>query len=374
METVKIDIISDLHLDFYFNETKQKKEEVYLKTLDIWFKDKKSYILVIAGDLGHYNAQTEKIVKIIQKNYYKNVVCVLGNHDYYLLSKRQRNIYLNDSMNKVRNLRERLNALDGVYCLNGNVIVIDGVRIGGCDSWYDAKVWNVDDKNEIVDLWKSTMNDANMIKGIDNFYDLVAIEQKKMKRCFNKCDVMVTHISPSIDKENIPQYKKDEKLEGFYTFDGDQHLYYGNMQYWIFGHMHKPLEYEKYGTVCVSNPFGYPKQSKDFKIKTIEVKPRKEFKAVLYTKKEFDVYSHSFEDLKSIGFKEAKRDHLFVQLGNDILENIIDKYKEDGKKEIIKMIDRGQISQETAENLLKDEYAKYASLVECVWDNPDESF
>ena len=42
-------------------------------------------------------------------------------------------------------------------------------------------------------------------------------------------------------------------------------------KYWIFGHLHEAFEYEQYGVKCLSNPLGYPEQSKDFKIKTIDV-------------------------------------------------------------------------------------------------------
>jgi len=70
-------------------------------------------------------------------------------------------------------------------------------------------------------------------------------------------------------------------------------------------------------------------------------------------------------------------DYYFVYK-NSVDENqIIDffnSYFNKMVKKIIRMIDRGQISQETAEDLLKDEYSEYASLVECVWDNPDEIF
>jgi len=266
-----IDIISDLHIDFYFKDSKQINKRVVLQLFDRIFRNKQSDILIIPGDLGHNNQQITDIIKIIKDNYYEHIICVLGNHDYYLLSKNQSKKYLYNSLNRVKELRTMLNDIVGVDCLDGTIIEIDGIKFGGCDSWYDGSYYSTSMSNDdIVKHWKSTMNDAKYIKGIDNFYDLVKIEQKKLDNIYLKSDVIITHISPSIN--NLPNYNDDDKSNGYYTFNGEDYLSNTTAKYWIFGHIHQSHEYEEYEVKCLSNPLGYPKQSKDFSIKTIEIK------------------------------------------------------------------------------------------------------
>ena len=77
---MKIDILSDLHFDNYFYNKYSKDDVIKFYSQIIDFKNCGD-VLVIAGDLGHNNHQNIKILKIL-KEFYKNIVCVLGNHDY----------------------------------------------------------------------------------------------------------------------------------------------------------------------------------------------------------------------------------------------------------------------------------------------------
>lgn len=270
---MKIDITSDLHLDMHFNPAKALKKSKLKVFFDKILETRESDILVVSGDLGHYNYQIANIFQYIRDNYYTHIVCVLGNHDYYLLNKTQVQKYNRNSFNRVEELRGMLNSIKGVHCLNGNVVEIDGVRFGGCDSWYDGSYYHTFRSTygkDIVEYWKRTMNDARKIYGIDDFYDLLSLEKEKLEAIYQKCDVLVTHVSPSIDEDNLSSYKQGDKITAFYTFEGKKFLENTSATHWIFGHMHFAKHYEKFGVKCISSALGYPKQKANYKVSTIE--------------------------------------------------------------------------------------------------------
>jgi 3',5'-cyclic AMP phosphodiesterase CpdA len=285
-----LSILSDLHLDFHFKSFKQTKEEVQ-KFFDPIFtpvvegvKIKPSDVLVVAGDLGHYNTESVKIIGFLRELYFEHIVCVLGNHDYYLINRIAMDDYDMNSYKRAQEMREMLNAIDGVYCLNGNVIEIEGVRFGGCDSWYDGNyvlhnlnphfVTTMDD---VRTLWKYVMNDAAYMPNLKLFDELWEIEKPKIEATYQQVDVMITHVSPSIKPEHIPEvhYRKDDSTS-FFTFDGEKYVSATTAKMWIYGHTHTANEYEWHGVQMICNPLGYPGENKNIKDKRIEIDLKRE--------------------------------------------------------------------------------------------------
>lgn len=273
---MKIDILSDVHFDNYFYN-KYKSDDVikfYSQVIDF---NNPGDVLVIAGDLGHDNEQNIKILKIL-KEYYKNIICVLGNHDYYLMGKTNKKLFSN-SFERVENMRNLINSKDGMYCLNGNIIEIDGVKFGGVDSWYDDGYLKVNYPNQefsiklINQMWSNCTPDSKFIVGIENFNDIFEIEKPKIESIYKECDVMITHVNPSAKNENVNVRFQNNQSNTFFTFDGEKYLKNGNMKYWIFGHTHEELEYEEYDVKYICNPLGYSNESGNgswVKIKQIE--------------------------------------------------------------------------------------------------------
>ena len=218
---MKIDILSDLHSDNYFYN-KYKEDDVirfYSQIIDF---NNCGDVLVIAGDLGHDNEQNIKILKIL-KQFYKSIICVLGNHDYYLIGKTNKKIF-KTSFARDANMRELINSKDGMYCLNGNIIEIDGIKFGGCDSWYNdsylkrnySKTFTLEYINK---LWNKNIDDSKFIFGIKNFNDIFEIEKPKIEAVYKNCDVMITHVSPSCKDEHISKKYQGSKTNTFFTFD-----------------------------------------------------------------------------------------------------------------------------------------------------------
>jgi predicted MPP superfamily phosphohydrolase len=84
-----IDTLSDLHIDFYFHKVPSKKavETIYTHIFTDNQKRSPGDVLIVAGDIGHYNKQNIDVLKKIKEVFkYKHIVCVLGNHDYYLIN------------------------------------------------------------------------------------------------------------------------------------------------------------------------------------------------------------------------------------------------------------------------------------------------
>jgi len=287
-----IDILSDLHLDFYFRGEKNHADAVQKLYTPIFIQQEQrsvGNVLIVAGDLGHDNLQNIDILKHIKDIFaYKHIICLLGNHDYYLIDSRQRAKYDSNSFLRTAEMRELINNQKDMYCLDGNVIELEGVRFGGCDSWYDGtytlthfshtedsqkQYHKTIDDNYIHRLWNQTMNDAHYIYGMD-WKAFSASENEKIETIYKNVDVMITHINPSIRKEHTDTLYQEEPSTGFFTFDGLNYLKNGSMKYWIFGHTHTPIEFNLEGVHCICNPMGYPGESdrgRLTKVKSIEI-------------------------------------------------------------------------------------------------------
>ena len=274
---LKIDILSDTHFDNYFygKYTNYDVINFYSQIIDF---NNCGDVLVIAGDIGHNNIQNIKILKLL-KQYYKNIICVLGNHDYYLLGKENKSQFKN-SFERVENMRELINSQDGMYCLNGDIIEIDGIKFGGCDGWYNDGYFGRQYPTESFSrkstnvMWRNIMNDANFIYCVENFDDIFEIERPKIEKVFKECDVMITHINPSAKNEHININYQNNPSNVFFCFEGEKYLKNGNMKYWIFGHTHEELEYIEHNVHCICNPLGYFNESGNGKfvnIRTIEI-------------------------------------------------------------------------------------------------------
>ena len=279
---MKIDILSDIHFDYHFPHRGPYPYDVdsIRKKFDpLFLKENREIgeILIIAGDIGHYNDQNIAILKIIKELYYKQIICVLGNHDYYLVSLVQKDTY-EDSYARVTEMRELINREEGMYCLDGNVIEINGIRFGGCDSSYSnafikAHFPKADHPKGNNEMWRRCMYDASAMVGINQYNQLYKEEILKVEQVYKECDVMITHVNPSYLKEHMSPFFANNITSTFFCFDGHKYLQNGTMKYWIFGHTHDKIEYEFSGVKCVCNPLGSPQEqvSNEVSIKSINI-------------------------------------------------------------------------------------------------------
>ena len=162
-------------------------------------------------------------------------------------------------------MKDMINSCKNIYCLDGDVIEIDGVKFGGAISWYsDAYIkayYVFKSRRSIISTWKDCSMDSKHIYGIENYDDIYKLEYPKLQNIYQNCDVMITHINPSFKHEHINKAYHNQTTNAFFTFNGHDLIANGTMKYWIFGHTHDAIEYELYGKKVICNPMGYPNEN-----------------------------------------------------------------------------------------------------------------
>ncbi len=260
---MKISILSDLHIDFSIPQKDPNRiKDYYISDLfhDVLDPDPEVEVLVVAGDIGHHNAQDFKVLEIISRVFsYKKIFIVAGNHNCYHSSKHS----------TAKRITEFWNFKDPngvIEVLNGNVIEYKGVRFGGGMGWYDGTyatktLRHPANHNQMLDLWEYSMNDRHYIDGLTDYMQMFEVELPKILDTYKDCDVMITHINPTIRRIGMDKKYRDILSSGFYAFDGEYLLADSSAKYWIFGHQHDPISYEVHGVKLLCNPFGYPSEA-----------------------------------------------------------------------------------------------------------------
>lgn len=268
------DLISDIHLDFYIDvrksEAKMRKKISEFVT-SILPDESEWKVLVIAGDLGHYNHQNVFLLEELKK-YYKNIVLVSGNHDYYLVSSNVQNKYKNNSMKRILEMRKNASKIEGVQYLDGQMIEIDNVKYGGVGMWYDFSYGNQflgKSTTSLYSLWKYLMNDSKLIKGLDFGIEFNEAnkEKEKLNNIIEDSDIIITHVGP--DWSYIPSEYKFEDSTAFYYFDGKPYFDKIKNKVWVYGHVHYRSDYDSHNCRFINASLGYPSENKNRKIVNI---------------------------------------------------------------------------------------------------------
>ncbi len=287
---MKIDITSDLHFDMWVKITHPEYQQE--KQFNILFEkiipENHSEILCIAGDLGHYNQQNEFALTILKK-WYKHILFVHGNHDLYLVSETQSRMYHHNSFERLNEMKELANKIEGVHFLEGNIVEIEGKKFCGTGLWYDFQYGVKNYGLTIQDLskyWQQYMTDSRLIEvisldsetesGMIDNISYFKSELEKLKKVYQQSDVILTHVGP--DWSMIKEHHKNAGTSFFY-FDGEELLQNCYGKTWLYGHTHDPVSYDKYGCKLICNPLGYPHENivgnnmdnLNYKFKTVDI-------------------------------------------------------------------------------------------------------
>ncbi len=283
-KTLDIDYISDIHADFWITELNPQHKK-FKKQLNHFIQNilipKTSNVLVLAGDQGHHISQDYVVLKEL-KNYYKHIIIVPGNHDYYLIG-RNKSKFKYQSEDRLEHTIKTCTELDNVHYLIGQVIEIQGFKIGGLGMWHDESyALNYPEKN-VYDEWCNTMNDSKLILNgrlFDYGYGAThstfdyrkkfKSEKQKLQKIKN-VDLMITHYGPRIP--NLPEKYKNF-LTTFYYFDGIKDIERINPQFWIHGHTHGSYSEIYNETEIICNALGYPDELSYNEIKTITLEKK----------------------------------------------------------------------------------------------------
>lgn len=253
---MKISLVSDLHLEHGYQEL--PGGEVLILAGDIcesrdFHKDFHSTRLLDTkpGAYKWYDFFYKECAK------YNRVFYVMGNHEHY-----------HGRLDKTYNLIKD--------CLPANVRLLEneceeykGILFIGGTLWTDCN------KGDPLTLHtvKYSMNDYKLITNHyvnKNLYYKLTPEHTvslhrdtrdyiklMLKEKANMPVVVITHHGPTFMSIN-EKYKHDTTMNGAYTSDlSELILDHENVQVWVHGHMHDPVDYSVGNTRILSNPRGY---------------------------------------------------------------------------------------------------------------------
>ena len=288
---MKVAYISDLHLDSWikcrenqedFEEQLENQMFSYLEFImgSENIQNFKETVLVIAGDLSHFNYFIQKFLEMM-KSIFKEILLVPGNHDYYLITTPIQKEFQKNSYNRISDLKRICKDL-GVHFLDGQIVEIDGKKFGGTMMSWDRSFYERYFKrpvrdSEIKNYYTNCMADARfmmngrtpelkqnvyeegnrrLIGAFDQF-ELLEKEKSKMNNYndFDDIDVIVTHYAPHV-ASNLPEHFNNESTT-FFTYDGRKDLERISPKYWVFGHQHFVVDDLVNETRLVCNPLGY---------------------------------------------------------------------------------------------------------------------
>lgn len=256
-----VDYLSDVHLSHYapFRHNQEKWKRATKEWAKKLYKNKKSEVLIIAGDMSEWNQQSLWFLEE-SSTHYERVYFVVGNHDYYLLSKNQRKKYGN-SIKKVEELLVDAATIKNVIALHKTVDTYKGVTFAGHSMWYDLP------KDEDVAWHRANSNDSRFVFGENPYEEVYQSLYEESLEWYEglegeKIDVFVSHFPPF--DPPFSKYSHNANYVAQLPFLIGRHF--------INGHQHLVGEFERFGVNFHMNAIGYPEEKHSLSVKTFKLK------------------------------------------------------------------------------------------------------
>lgn len=233
-------LMSDLHIEF---------RPMELPPADLYD------VVLLAGDVHTQGRSAQWAAGHFQKP----VMLVAGNHEFY-----------KSSWHKTL---KRLGTPSGenVHFLERQTIVLEGVRFIGAVGWSDFE--GTGNPHLAALEARALMNDYKLIRLEPNYSRLtpeftrrVAQEtrawlRQQIAEPFAGKTVVITHFPPLM--QFVPDFGSPPNLRAAYGNDWVEFVGM-NIDLWVFGHTHHPIDEVLEGTRFVSNPRGYPNEGVAF--------------------------------------------------------------------------------------------------------------
>ncbi|SMC32287.1 Predicted phosphoesterase [Fulvimarina manganoxydans] len=244
----KLHILSDLH------------DDICAPALQVPFEieDAGADVIVVAGDIdGRLSTRGRLLLEGIRRRLPNTpIVAVAGNHDFWRGSIDR----------EIERTRERLHD-DGIHILDGDTVVLAGVRFVGATLWTDYCVAGDDfvAKRQAA----AVMNDFRYIRTgsgadrgrlrPDRLQSLHARHRRYIEgvlaQPFYGPTVVVTHHAPLAT--SLQHAKVTEPEDGAYASDLGETIARYKPDVWVHGHVHVARDYDVGETRIVANPRGY---------------------------------------------------------------------------------------------------------------------
>jgi predicted phosphodiesterase len=235
-ESMRIRIVSDLHVDF---------GTVILPRVG-------ADITVLAGDIR----PGKSALAWIRGNFPEQpIVYVLGNHEFY-----------GEAVPKLIDDFRRMSAGTNIHILENDCLNIGGVRFLGCTLWTDFSLFG--DPAVAGREAAKVMNDYRRIRVSPEFRlltgrDTARFHARSLRWLRNQFDstaqpptIIVTHHAPS--SKSLDLVEAEELISAAYASNLDNLVAASRARLWIHGHLHRPTDYWIGETRIISNPRGYP--------------------------------------------------------------------------------------------------------------------
>lgn len=230
---MKLQALSDLHLEFSGFGPTRTDADVIVLTGDIWKG---------AQGIG-WARQTWPD---------RHIIYVPGNHEFY---GRQRADTLTEMRAEARKA--------GVHLLDNDELILDGVRFLGATLWTDFElhgakeaVWSMHEGLRYLNDFRVIREDLGTFspaRSIELHKESLAWLTSKLNEPFNGKTVVVSHHLPSM--LSVAERYKTDLLSACFASNLDN--LFGQMNLWIHGHTHDNFDYVSNGTRVVCNPRGY---------------------------------------------------------------------------------------------------------------------
>lgn len=232
---MKIQIFSDLHIEF----------------ADLDIDTSGADVVILAGDIHIKDKGLKWAIENIPDT---PVLYVLGNHEFY-----------GDAYPKLIDSLKVQAAGSNVHILEKEMVSIDGVNFLGCTLWTDFNLF--DDLRLTGYECQQLMTDYRRIRVSPRYsklrsMDVAAIHRQSLewirqtlKENTGESNVVVTHHAPSA--RSLPEYRAQEVVSAAYASNLEQVMEQYAPAVWIHGHLHNSSDYHVGNCRVVCNPRGY---------------------------------------------------------------------------------------------------------------------
>jgi Icc-related predicted phosphoesterase len=227
---MKIQILSDIHAEFHFDNGKTLVNE--------YLKDTNPDVVIVAGDVGVHTSIVLFLKELCSKFRKSQVLFVPGNHDFYNIGFDLMPMFADSFVKDLPNLS---------FMYNSNV-VIGGIQFVGTTLWTAEHPTSAMHARRMADSIR-----------IDGFPDSSYVENKKavdfLNWHVNSKSIVITHHVPC--PMSISETYKNDPLEVFFLHDMTQLIEERQPMLWVHGHTHDSFNYTLGKTHIICNPLGY---------------------------------------------------------------------------------------------------------------------
>lgn len=261
---MKIQLFSDLHLEFYRNFPELGRVEAHPD----------ADVVVLAGDIDVGEAALTQ-ARDLAKRSGKKVIYVPGNHEFYHHDIDELSKHFTDT------------PVEDVFVLMNNTVIIDGVRFCGGTLWTDFELYEksvrMSDIREAFRVGNAGIADFTRIaKGMGRFtaqtsrmYHDVTKEYltEVLDSAFDGPTVVVTHHAPHQKSIDVKYSPGERVLAANHQLPNENQFWKLNVcfasnlgylvekaDFWLHGHVHDSFDYHVGKCRVIANPRGYPRK------------------------------------------------------------------------------------------------------------------